>query len=484
VLHEAVVRPKTSPAGSISPVTRHLRRSAVSQRDGRPLDAAAKARLEPQAGFDFARIRIHDDSSATEAAAALAARAFTVGEDVFLGRSVGPAGSAAAEKTVAHEVAHVAQAYRNEVPAVGVVPSSHPLELEAKRFANLPADAPRARTTLLAPPPLRAGGAVLRDTPDAGVADAGPAPSTTTSTKTPTPSTASPTPATPAPAPQVTQKLYDGAVALIQSRDAALHAILKQGVVGKTVALPKIHISAPAPPPGQPATLTGIDFLYNLKIEAGGVTTGALAQFRAEPPAVGGSQVAPSFTLLLPINVKAPPAGAVNPELLLAEYLFHEGQHLLLHMERFQEGVVPPAQQSGRLVEFNAYKAQKQLSPDYVPLRTDLTKLIQSAGKVAAKAAQETADRVIERILEEHFIFVRERATFPGVPVVTKTIVDAYFVDYLKEENVTVTATTPGIPPLLARMKAVLDFTPPAKSPAAKPSPAPAPTPPAPKPRP
>ena len=153
-------------------------------------------------------------------------------------------------------------------------------------------------------------------------------------------------------------------------------------------------------------------------------------------------------------------------------------------MERFQEGVVPPAQQSGRLAQFTAYKAQKQLSPDFAPLRTGLTTLIKSAGKVAAKDAEEAADRVIERVLEEHFVLARERATFPGPPVATKIVVDAYFVDYLKDEQVVVTATTPGIPPLLARMKAVLDFTPPAKSPAAKPSPAKTPTPPAQKPGP
>lgn len=46
---------------------------------GHPLDAAARAHMEPLFGHDFSRVRVHVDASAAESAAAVGANAYTVG---------------------------------------------------------------------------------------------------------------------------------------------------------------------------------------------------------------------------------------------------------------------------------------------------------------------------------------------------------------------------------------------------------------------
>ncbi|HEV8323525.1 MAG TPA: DUF4157 domain-containing protein [Myxococcota bacterium] len=69
---------------------------------GDPLPAAERAGYEKRLGHDFARIRVHADSHAASLNQALAARAFTVGDDVFLG-------SGTHRGVLAHELAHTLQ---------------------------------------------------------------------------------------------------------------------------------------------------------------------------------------------------------------------------------------------------------------------------------------------------------------------------------------------------------------------------------------
>jgi hypothetical protein len=69
---------------------------------GDPLPAAERAGHEKRLGHDFARIRVHADGEAASLNQALAARAFTVGDDVFLG-------SGTHRGVLAHELAHTLQ---------------------------------------------------------------------------------------------------------------------------------------------------------------------------------------------------------------------------------------------------------------------------------------------------------------------------------------------------------------------------------------
>ena len=72
--------------------------------------------------FDFASVRIHDDSRASESARAVGALAYTVGSDiVFAAGNYSPT-SASGARLLAHELAHVVQ----QVDPVQVVVPGHP----------------------------------------------------------------------------------------------------------------------------------------------------------------------------------------------------------------------------------------------------------------------------------------------------------------------------------------------------------------------
>lgn len=77
--------------------------------EGRPLDAAARARYEPALGHDFSGVRVHDGPLAANASRAIGARAFTVGRDVVLGAGVARSDTGDAGGVLAHELTHVAQ---------------------------------------------------------------------------------------------------------------------------------------------------------------------------------------------------------------------------------------------------------------------------------------------------------------------------------------------------------------------------------------
>lgn len=76
---------------------------------GQPLPEATRAAFEPRFGYDFSHVRVHTDTPATESAAAIKARAFTVGSDIAFGAGEYAPESAAGQKLLAHELTHVVQ---------------------------------------------------------------------------------------------------------------------------------------------------------------------------------------------------------------------------------------------------------------------------------------------------------------------------------------------------------------------------------------
>ncbi|KQR16432.1 DUF4157 domain-containing protein [Cellulomonas sp. Leaf334] len=91
---------------------------------GVPLEPGVQARVAPVLGADLSAVRVHQGPDASAAAAALQARAFTVGADIFLGEGE----SATDLELMAHESTHVVQqqavgVYRAEVArlALGTV---------------------------------------------------------------------------------------------------------------------------------------------------------------------------------------------------------------------------------------------------------------------------------------------------------------------------------------------------------------------------
>jgi hypothetical protein len=98
----------------------------VLSEPGEPLDAASRAFFEPRFGRSFADVRIHDGSSAAAAAAAVQARAFTLGRDVVFAR--GARNSEGGRRLLAHELAHVVQQNGARSSAVGVLRRDPPPE--------------------------------------------------------------------------------------------------------------------------------------------------------------------------------------------------------------------------------------------------------------------------------------------------------------------------------------------------------------------
>ncbi len=76
---------------------------------GAPLPPALRSYFEPRFGQDFAAVRLHTGGAAERSAAALEARAFTVGHDVVFGAGEYAPESAAGRHLLAHELTHVVQ---------------------------------------------------------------------------------------------------------------------------------------------------------------------------------------------------------------------------------------------------------------------------------------------------------------------------------------------------------------------------------------
>jgi hypothetical protein len=92
-----------------------------SIQDGKPLGPEVRYKMERAYGDDFADVRLHDDSQSREAAETITAKAFTRGDDIYLGRSAPPMESEAGKALIAHELAHVTQQRRADNVKAGAV---------------------------------------------------------------------------------------------------------------------------------------------------------------------------------------------------------------------------------------------------------------------------------------------------------------------------------------------------------------------------
>jgi hypothetical protein len=80
----------------------------ITPTSGRPLDAGIRESMEARFGHDFSRVRVHTDGHGARQAAALAADAYTVGEDIYFAAGrYGP--DASGRSLLAHELAHTIQ---------------------------------------------------------------------------------------------------------------------------------------------------------------------------------------------------------------------------------------------------------------------------------------------------------------------------------------------------------------------------------------
>ena len=79
---------------------------------GTRLEPAVQADMEARFGTSFADVRVHDDADAHDAAEALQAKAYTVGNQLVFGAARFAPRSADGRKLLAHELAHVVQQRR------------------------------------------------------------------------------------------------------------------------------------------------------------------------------------------------------------------------------------------------------------------------------------------------------------------------------------------------------------------------------------
>jgi hypothetical protein len=104
---------------------------------GRPLEPRIRAFMEPRLGHNLNEVRVHDDEAAARSAAAIQARAWTLGRDIVFGRGMYAPHTPRGAGLLAHELAHVAQ-QRNLARSTAVSkvaePGSAP-EREAEQFS-------------------------------------------------------------------------------------------------------------------------------------------------------------------------------------------------------------------------------------------------------------------------------------------------------------------------------------------------------------
>lgn len=91
--------------------------NAIPRSGGRSLEPELQHFFGERTGLDFAHVRIHADAAAAASASRLAARAYTVGSNIYFGHGEYEPKSHQGCTLLAHELAHVVQQGPRQVPA-------------------------------------------------------------------------------------------------------------------------------------------------------------------------------------------------------------------------------------------------------------------------------------------------------------------------------------------------------------------------------
>jgi hypothetical protein len=82
---------------------------ATIRSPGHPLPKPVRNDMEPRLRHDFSRVRVHTDSQAQQAARAVSARAFTIGQHVVFGEGEYQPDTVGGRALIAHELTHTVQ---------------------------------------------------------------------------------------------------------------------------------------------------------------------------------------------------------------------------------------------------------------------------------------------------------------------------------------------------------------------------------------
>jgi hypothetical protein len=102
--------------------------NAIPRNGGRSLEPEVQHFFSERTGLDFAHVRIHADTEAAESASRLAARAYTVGSNIYFGRDEYQPNSREGRTLLAHELAHAVQQSQGQVQPR---PKAGPLSMSA-----------------------------------------------------------------------------------------------------------------------------------------------------------------------------------------------------------------------------------------------------------------------------------------------------------------------------------------------------------------
>lgn len=107
---------------------------------GQPLDAPTRAFMEPRFGHDFSNVRVHVDEQAAESAAAVNARAYTVGQHVAFGSGEFKSGTSSGRRLLTHELTYVVQQETGgstDGPPLRISEAQNPAEQEAEQISSM-----------------------------------------------------------------------------------------------------------------------------------------------------------------------------------------------------------------------------------------------------------------------------------------------------------------------------------------------------------
>ena len=122
---------------------------------GQPIDAMARAMMEPRFGHDFGQLRVHTDAKAADSARAVNALAYTVGTHIVFGEGQYAPRTLAGQRLLAHELTHtLQQAGGVTAGAVRISDPRHPAEQQAERAARDVVAGGQANVTTAASAPL------------------------------------------------------------------------------------------------------------------------------------------------------------------------------------------------------------------------------------------------------------------------------------------------------------------------------------------
>ncbi|MGH9980762.1 MAG: DUF4157 domain-containing protein [Nitrososphaeraceae archaeon] len=96
---------KPSESNSSLEVSHGMTHQINNKGSGKPLDNTTKSFMESRFNHNFSDVRIHDDSKANELSGSVNARAFTAGNNIFMGKNE----FVSDKRLIAHELTHVIQ---------------------------------------------------------------------------------------------------------------------------------------------------------------------------------------------------------------------------------------------------------------------------------------------------------------------------------------------------------------------------------------